>query len=138
MRASKLETLLPHVTMHPPASAQAIADFVARCGTVPHRDYLEFMATHNGCDGPVGQEFYLRIWPMEIALARTEACCTAEFAPGLLLFAGDGGDTVYAFDRQDPRWPIVEVSMSALSRTEMTVVAQSFTEFLKKAAAAEL
>ena len=44
---------------------ELIADFVAEVGNIPHRDYLEFMRRHNGCDGPIGQNGYIRIWPLE-------------------------------------------------------------------------
>lgn len=137
-----LDELLPEVTMRPPIPQKDVdeffTEFLHTVGEVPHRDYLEFMRRHNGCDGPVGKEGYVRIWPLEEVVTGTEEAGTPEFAPGLLLFAGDGGGEAYAFDRQDPRWPIVMVNLISMSREEMKPVASTFTEFVQKLAADEM
>lgn len=133
-----LDSLLPEVTMRSPLSSGEMEDFVKKAGKVPHQDYLDFMKRHNGCDGPVGKESYVRIWTLSHVLTGTAEAGTGEFAPGLLLFGGDGGDTAYAFDRCDPDWPIVSVSLSAMSRDEMQPVAKTFSEFIRRLAADEL
>ena len=133
--ATELDALLPEVKMRPPFPAdevdELVADFIAEVGPIPHRDYLAFMREHNGCDGPVGREGNISIWPLEEVISATEGYHADEFAPGLLLFAGDGGGTAYAFDRQDPRWPIVEVELVSMSRKEMKFVAPTFSEFIR-------
>ena len=137
-----IDNLLPEVVMRPPFPAEEIdelfADFITEVGKIPHQDYLLFMRRHNGADGPVGQRGYVTIWPLEEVIMATEKAGTNEFAPGLLLFAGDGGGTAYAFDRQDPRWPIVQVELVSMSREEMKPVAATFTEFIRKLANDEL
>ena len=131
-----LDRLLPEVQMRGAFPADEIdelfSDFIGEVGDVPHRDYLEFMRRHNGCDGPTGRSGYIRIWPLEDVILWTEQ--TDEFAPGLLLFAGDGGGEAYAFDRQTPEWPIVAVPLVGLSRKEMKFVAPTFAEFISKLA----
>jgi hypothetical protein len=138
----ELDELLSEVTMRPPIPSKEIdeffAEFLREVGQVPHRDYIEFMRRHNGCDGAVGQKGYVRIWPLEEVVTGNEEAGTDEFAPRLLLFAGDGGGEAYAFDRQDPRWPIVAVPLVGLSRKEMKPVAATFTEFIRKLAADEV
>jgi hypothetical protein len=137
-----LDKLLPEVQMRPAFAADELdelfADFVGEVGDVPHRDYLDFMRRHNGGDGPVGQNGYIRIWPLENVILRTEQAKTDEFAPGLLLFAGDGGGEAYAFDRQTPGWPIVSVPLVGLSRKEMKFVANTFGDFIRKLASDEV
>lgn len=139
---TQLEALLHDVTMRPPYPTQdveeLIADFVEEVGNIPHTDYLEFMRRHAGCDGPVGRRGYLTLWPLDEVVSATEEARASEFAPGLLLFAGDGGDGAYAFDRQDPRWPIVSVPLVGLSRKEMKFVALTFSEFIRRLIADEL
>jgi hypothetical protein len=136
---NELDELLPEVTMrpaYPPEEAEELfADFIGEVGDIPHKDYLEFMRRHNGGDGAVGQKGYITIWPLEEVILATEKAGANEFAPGLLLFAGDGGGTAYAFDRQDPRWPIVEVELVSISRKEMKFVALTFSEFIRRLAA---
>lgn len=137
-----LDKLLPDVVMRSPYPAtevdELIADFVGEVGPIPHHDYLEFIRRHAGGDGPVGSNSYITIWPLEEVISGTEETGAPELAPGLLLFAGDGGDTAYAFDRQDPKWPIVSVPLVGLSRKELKFVAPTFSEFIKRLAADEL
>jgi hypothetical protein len=136
--ATELDSLLPEVKMRAPLPLgevdEVFTDFIAEVGPMPHKDYLAFMRAHNGCDGPVGKEGVISIWPLEDVVSGTEGYNVEEFAPGLLLFAGDGGGTGYAFDRQDPRWPVVEVELVSISRDEMKFVAPTFSEFIRKLA----
>jgi hypothetical protein len=131
---AELDDLLPELKMRPPSSSEEMATFLAYAGDVPQKDYLEFMRRHNGGDGPVGNDSYLRIWTLDSVAIRTEDSGASEFAPGLLLFGGDGGDLAYAFDRQDPQWPIVSVSLTSMSRDEMKKIAGTFSEFISKLA----
>lgn len=133
-----IEGLLSETEMQPPCPPDELADFTEMVGPVPHRDYLEFIARHNGCDGPVGTEGYIGLWPIDEVISGTEQANTEEFAPGLLLFGGDGGNEAFAFDRQDPAWPIVMVPLVGMSRKEMKFVAGTFTEFIRRLAADEL
>jgi hypothetical protein len=71
-------------------------------------------------------------------IARTEELGTVEFAPGLLLFGDDGANEAFAFDRQDPKWPIVMVPLVGMSRTDMKFIAGTFAEFIQRMAADEL
>jgi len=139
---NELDDLLPEVKMRPPYPVEEIdelfADFVDEVGDIPHKDYLAFMRRHNGGDGPVGHDGYVTIWPLEEVISGTEEAGTPEFAPGLLLFAGDGGNEAFAFDRHDPSWPIVSVPLVGLSRKEMKFVASTFSEFIKRLAADEV
>ena len=107
-------------------------------GPVPHQDYLDLMACHNGCAGPVGEEAYVSIWSLDEVISRTEQAETDEFAPGLLLFGGDGGNEAFAFDRDDSEWPIVMVPLVGMSRKEMKFIASTFTGFIRRLAADEL
>ncbi len=135
---TELDALLPEVKMRSAYPANEVdelfADFIAEVGPIPHSDYLAFMHEHNGCDGPVGREGYISIWPLETAISRTERCSVPEFAPGLLLFGSDGGNEAFAFDRQEASWPIVSVPLVGLSRKEMKFVAPTFSEFIKRLA----
>lgn len=133
-----IEQLLSETTMRPPCPADELADFIEMVGPVPHQDYLDFIAKHNGCDGSIGEEGYVRIWSLDNVIARTEGSNVAELAPGLLLFGGDGGNEAFAFDRQDPKWPIVMVPLVGMSRKDMKFVAGTFTEFIERLAADEL
>jgi len=134
----EIEQLLSQTTMRPSCPPDELADFIEMVGPVPHKDYLDFIAKHNGCDGAVGAEGYVRLWSLDNVIARTEGANVAEFAPGLLLFGSDGGNEAFAFDRQDRKWPIVTVPMVGMSRQEIKYVAGTFAEFIQRIAADEL
>jgi hypothetical protein len=139
---AELDALLRDVKMRPafpPDEVEELfTDFIAEVGSIPHQDYLAFMRHHNGCDGPVGREGNISIWPLEKVIWGTEQYGAPQFAPGLLLFGSDGGNEAYAFDRQDPRWPIVSVPLVGMSRKEMKFVAPTFSEFIRRLAADEV
>ncbi len=140
--ANELEALLPEVTMNAPYPAadvdELVADFVGEIGPIPHQDYLAFMRRHAGGAGPAGYKSYIVLWPLEEVISAAEELKVDQFAPGLLLFGGDGGNEAFAFDRQEAGWPIVSVPLVGLSRKEMKFVAPTFSEFIKRLASDEL
>jgi len=136
--ATKIDELLPEVTMRAPCPPHVMADILVYAGYNPHSDYVEFIERHNGCDGPVGNESYVRIWAVDEVLTGNEALRVSEVAPGLLVFGGDGGNEAYAFDRKDPSWPIVVVPLVGLSRASIRTVARTFTEFVHQLIADKL
>jgi len=133
-----IDRLLPEVTMRLPCPLNEMAEFQKLVGRIPHHDYLDFMSRHNGCDGPVGKDGYICLWPIEEVVSGTEQAGAAEFAPDLLLFGGDGGNEAFAFDRQDSQWPIVMVPLVGLSRKDMRFVAATFGDFLHRLATDKL
>ncbi len=139
---SEIEQLLANVVMnatYPPSDVDIlIAGFIREIGPIPHKDYLIFMREHNGCDGPIGHNGNISIWPLEEVVLWTEQYRVSEQAPGLLLFGSDGGNEGFAFDRQEAGWPIVSVPLIGMSRKEMKFVAATFTEFIKRLAADDL
>ena len=60
-------------------------------------DYLAFMHAHNGGEGPVGEENYVRLLRLDEVPAYNTACAALEGVSGYLIFASEGGNTVYAF-----------------------------------------
>jgi hypothetical protein len=133
----EIDQLLSQATMRPPCPPDELTDFVKIVGPIPHQDYLGFMSRCNGCDGPIGNEGYVSLWSLDEVVASTEKLCD-EFAPGLLLFGGDGGNGAFAFDRSDPTWPIVVVPLIGMSRKEMRVIDTTFSGFIRRLAEDDL
>ncbi len=135
---SEIRELLAETTLKAPYPSHLIdkifADFASTVGKCPHEEYLAFLRAHAGCAGRIGASGYLELWPLQEVIDATRDAQTETFAPGLLLFAGNAGGTVYAFDRHDAMWPIVELELVDMSRRSMKIVGYSFSEFLKRLA----
>jgi hypothetical protein len=90
-------------------------------------DYLVFMRAHNGGEGPVGEENYVRLLRLDEVSAYHAACASLEGVSGYLIFASDGGNTVYAFQGAEA---VVEFDLIGLEPEEALYIAEDFTGFL--------
>ena len=93
-------------------------------------DYVEFMRGADGGEGDVG-EALLRLWPVQ------EIAEEAQAAPrydGVLLFAGDGANTIYGFDAHNGG-EIVEGDWIGLNRDELIPHGRTFLDLLESLAA---
>jgi hypothetical protein len=122
----ELERLLANVSRREPASADALARLPAELGIPLPDDYVAFMKSSNGGEGEVGSA-WIEIWPVERVGDDPEASPPYE---EVALFAGDGGNTIYGFDRfRDGE--IVEGDWIGLSRDELIPHGKTLTEFLR-------
>jgi SMI1 / KNR4 family (SUKH-1) len=122
----ELETLLAKVSRRDPASAEGLDRLAAESGVALPDDYVAFMASSNGGDGDVGRA-WIEFWPVERVGAELQSNPHYE---GVVLFAGDGANTVYGFDRfRDGE--IVEGDWIGLNRDELIAHGGSLTEFLR-------
>lgn len=137
----KLEDLMPDVEMKPPYPAadvdELISDFIAVVGPIPHPDYVDLIRRHAGGAGPIGTQNYLVLWPIDDVVLQTTIFEKTARSSRLLLFAGDGGDTVFAFDRSDPSWPIISLPLTSASPEDRKSFAPTFSELIKRLAADE-
>ncbi len=134
----QLDNYLPDVSMNSEPSKEEFDAFTGNVGDIPHEDYLRFMKAHDGGEGPVGAKSFVAIWPLKEVMIASDQAGVPKWAPGLLLFAGDGGDKAYAFDKHNAKWPIVSVSLTSMSRDEMELVAETFSEFIRRLSSDEL
>ncbi len=115
-----------------PANALLIGQIENQLGISFPPDYREFMSRSNGAEGPIGPSSYLQLWPVEEIPKLNEIARVSDFAPGLVLFASDGGSTSYAFDtRQRDKTQFVQVPDVPLSLDEAEVLGQTFLQFLE-------
>ena len=122
----ELETLLANVSRREPASADALARFAADIGVPLPDDYVVFMESSNGGEGEVGSA-WIEFWPLEHVGNDPESSPPYE---GVVLFAGNGANTIYGFDRfRDGE--IVEGDWIGLNRDQLIPHGKSLTEFLR-------
>jgi hypothetical protein len=79
----------------------------------------------------IGPNNYLVIWPVGEIKELNEGYAVAEFAPGLILFGGDGGDKAYAFDTRSDELPIVEVPLVGMDISLAKQCGATFKNFLE-------
>lgn len=122
----ELRQLLAGMVTRPPADKAALDSLSADTGLNLPEDYLAFMATSDGGEGDVG-EAWIELWP--VAQIR-EALRVAPWYEGVVLFAGNGANTVYGFDHfRDCE--IVEGDWIGLNRDELIPHGRTFAEFLQ-------
>ena len=92
-------------------------------------EYVAFMASSDGGDGDLGQS-WIEIWPAARVLDELQSEPRYE---GVVLFAGNGANTVYGFDRLR-EGEIVEGDWVGLNRDEL-IVHGVFTAFVSALAA---
>jgi len=57
-------------------------------------EYVDLMKITNGVEGKIGENSYIAIWQIENIIQYNKGYAVEEFAPGLLIFGSDGGDTI--------------------------------------------
>jgi len=130
---AQLDALLSAIPLElRPANVPFSADlFVHHNGQAP-ADYLEAFTRYQGGAGDVGTS-YVDVWdPAEVQEANVDYQAT-EFAPGFTIFASDGGDTAYAFERVSGSihaFPFIGMTMDEPA----TFLSQSFEGFLTQLA----
>lgn len=125
---------IKHLTLRSGANQEALNNFMTKMGVSLPADYIRFMLTSDGAEGPIGGREYLRLWSSEELQELNDGYGVSEFAPGLVLFGGDGGDVGYAFDSRSRTLPIVKVHFVGMSLESAEPFAENFNEFLDKLA----
>lgn len=92
-------------------------------------DYVEFVLKYNGAEGAVGAS-YVAMWAVDEIVPLNRAYSVEEFAPGIVLFASDGGGEAYGFDTRDKNMPIVNMPFIGMGHDAVVKIADTFHEFL--------
>ena len=90
-------------------------------------DYLDFLRQHNGGEGFIGDN-YIVFWRAEKLADFNREVEVDKYAPGILLFGGDGGGEGYGFDTQAEGMPIVRIPLIGMERQYATPVARNFSD----------
>jgi hypothetical protein len=117
---SEPERLLAALARRAPADPEAIARLIERSGAKLPDEYLTFLAASDGGEADVG-EGWLEIWPIARVLDELESGPHYE---GVVLFGGDGANTVFGFDRFRDG-DVVEGDWIGLNRKEVSRMARS-------------
>lgn len=92
--------------------------------------YKDLMKTTNGAEGPLGENAYLSIWPLDEIASLNEEYGVSKFTPGLVFFGSDGGDTAYAFDYRVIPPTIVEIPFDSIEIEDAVKIADTIEDFI--------
>jgi SMI1 / KNR4 family (SUKH-1) len=124
----RLQDLIQGLQRRPSVDENEVEQVVSALGWRVPSDYVSFLASSNGAEGPVGRDGYLILWPVEELEAMNTAYHVMDFAPDLAIFGTDGGDTAYAFHKRSGE--VVAVPFIGLSSKEAEVLGTTFEGFL--------
>jgi len=94
-------------------------------------DYKAFLQEMNGGEGFVGPE-YLILWKADELKQFNEEYESGKYAPGLLLFASNGGGEGFAYDTRNSPFKVVQVPFVGMSLKDAKPVANNFIDLLER------
>ncbi|ESW94996.1 cell wall assembly protein [Mesorhizobium sp. LSJC268A00] len=90
--------------------------------TLP-KDYADFVREHNGGEGFIGDS-YIIFFKAEELVDFNREYEVEKYAPGILLFASNGGGEAYGFDTHDVEMPIVRIPFIFMERQSAETIAR--------------
>lgn len=106
-----------------PADSATVDGLSAELRVALPMSYLDFLKAHNGGEGFIGDN-YIIFWRAEELTDFNREYEVATYAPGVLLFASDGGGEGYGFDTEDAAMPIVRIPFIGMDRQYATPIAR--------------
>jgi SMI1 / KNR4 family (SUKH-1) len=113
------------------AEESEIAAAQSGLGVVLPPDYLVELRVHNGGEGWVGGQSYLRLWPVSQLVERNEALNTSIFVPGIILIGSDGADERYGIHIDPDAVSYLAVPAVGMSAGLTRLLGGSWDDFLK-------
>jgi cell wall assembly regulator SMI1 len=124
--------LLHQFGKNPPATQGAISNAEKALTAVLPADYVSFLQSMNGGEGPIGGDAYAMFWQVEQLAEMNEGYEVNEYAPGLVLIGSDGAGEAFAFDMRQSPPSVVSVPFVGMDLEYAETVGENFTEFLQK------
>jgi hypothetical protein len=121
--------LLGKAEVEPPADDEEIERLVKAVGAPLPKSYLEMLRAANGAEGWIGEN-YIQISTAD-AIAE-DPYPFGEFFPGLLFFAGDGGEAKFGFDVREGSDRVIVVQDDVGSVIELSPSLAGFLQLLNE------
>ena len=95
------------------------------------QEYLDLLAAANGGDGMVGNQ-YVTLTPCEGIWTDNDDLGVSEYAPGFVVFGGDGAEELFAFDARAIPWSYGRLPLVGLSGDSFVPMGRTLEEFFQK------
>ncbi|MER8753633.1 SMI1/KNR4 family protein [Mesorhizobium sp. M1050] len=114
-----------------PAEPAVVDGLSARLGVALPKDYTDFLKKHNGGEGFVHDSYIIFFKAEELANFNREYQ-VEKYAPGILLFASNGGGEAYGFDTDDVEMPIVRIPFIFMERQSAETIARDLADLFAR------
>jgi len=122
--------LLREFQLREPARISDVAEAERALEAEFPESYRTFLSSANGGEGPIGDESYLILWPVEELVQHNEGYkADSTYAPDLVFIGTDGGNEVFAFRRVDGSF--VSAPLIGMAPEEVQVRGPNFQGFLE-------
>lgn len=115
---------------NPPVTPNELKAFLLQIEFTPPADYLDFIKEHNGAEGAIGNNQYLKLWRSEDLVKLNIDYEVDRYAPGYFIFGSNLGGTAYAFNKKSSSIVAFEF-IGMLMDDDAIFCGTNFTEFLK-------
>ncbi|MFP3924298.1 SMI1/KNR4 family protein [Pseudomonas sp. W5-36] len=114
-----------------PAEISAIVGLATQAGVVLPESYIDFLKKHDGGEGFIGDS-YIIFWKAEELVLFNHEYEVEKYAPGIFLFASNGGGEGYGFDTEDKAMPIVRIPFIGMNRQYAISVARDLPDLFAR------
>ncbi|MBT0627348.1 SMI1/KNR4 family protein [Pseudomonas fluorescens] len=128
-----MEYHLTEGQLNGPAEIPAVDGLSTHLGVALPESYIEFLKTHDGGEGFIGDS-YIIFWKAEELVEFNREYEVETYAPGILLFASNGGGEGYGFDTLDAAMPVVRIPFIGMNRQYAISVASDLPDLFARLA----
>ncbi|QHF01727.1 SMI1/KNR4 family protein [Pseudomonas asturiensis] len=128
-----MEYHLTEGQLNGPAEVSAVDGLSTHLGVALPDSYIEFLKKHDGGEGFI-RDSYIIFWKAEEIIDFNREYEVETYAPGIFLFASDGGGEGYGFDTEDAALPIVRIPFIGMERKYAISVASDIPDLFARLA----
>ncbi|WP_340054450.1 SMI1/KNR4 family protein [Pseudomonas sp. JAI120] len=128
-----MEYHLTEGQLNGPAEIPAVDGLSTHVGVALPESYIEFLKTHDGGEGFIGDS-YIIFWKAEELVEFNREYEVETYAPGIFLFASNGGGEGYGFDTLDAAMPVVRIPFIGMNRQYAISVASDLPDLFARLA----
>lgn len=128
-----MEYHLTEGLLNGPAEIPAVDGLSTHLGVALPESYINFLKTHDGGEGFIGDS-YIIFWKAEELVEFNREYEVETYAPGIFLFASNGGGEGYGFDTLDAAMPVVRIPFIGMNRQYAISVASDLPDLFARLA----
>ncbi len=133
LREIAMEYHLTEGQLNGPAEIPAVDGLSTHLGVALPESYIKFLKTHDGGEGFIGDS-YIIFWKAEELVEFNREYEVETYAPGIFLFASNGGGEGYGFDTLDAAMPVVRIPFIGMNRQYAISVASDLPDLFARLA----